>query len=107
MAKARPELVDYFASEFCQLGVVEVKHFFGGWQFRCGGKQFAAYIRDTLYFRVDAELRAALEARGSEPFWYDKQGKIVTVTGYQSAPDSALDDGDELLLWAARAIEVK
>ncbi len=106
MASKRPEMVDYFAGEFSQLGDIEVKHFFGGWQFRCGSRQFAAYIRDTLYFRVNGELRVALEAAGSEPFWYDKQGKRVIVNGYQSAPDSAIDEMDELMGWAARAIAI-
>jgi DNA transformation protein and related proteins len=106
MALKRTEMVDYFAGEFNRLGEIEVKHFFGGWQFRCGDRQFAAYIRDTLYFRVDDGLRAALEAAGSEPFWYDKQGKRVIVNGYQSAPDCALDDMDDLLGWAARAIAI-
>ncbi len=106
MPSKRPELVDYFAGEFGQLGEIELKRFFGGWQFRCGGRQFAAYIRDTLYFRVDDKLCIALRAAGSEPFWYDKQGKRVTVNGYQSAPDGALDNMDELLDWAARAVTV-
>ncbi len=99
-----PESVEYFRGAFSKLGPVEVTHFFGGWQFRCGGLQFAAYLRDTLYFRAEGTLRAAFEAAGSEPFWYDKKGKRIMVGGYQSAPDSALDDMDELLAWARKAL---
>lgn len=104
MAKPRPPLVDHYAEEFSALGAIEVNHFFGGWQFRCGGRQFAAFIRDALYLRAADNLRQALQAAGSEPFWYEKQGKRVTVGGYQTVPDSALDDRDELLEWAARAM---
>ena len=53
---------------------------------------------------MDGQLRAALEDAGSEPFWYEKQGKTVIVNGYQSAPESALDDDAELLEWAGRAL---
>jgi DNA transformation protein len=107
MAKPRPALVDHYAEEFSALGEIEVKHFFGGWQFRCGGRQFAAFIRDALYFRADDNLRQALQAAGSEPFWYEKQGKRVTVGGYQTVPDSALDDPIDLLFWAEKAIAAK
>jgi DNA transformation protein and related proteins len=106
MAAKKPDQVIYFEDLFMALGPVETKRFFGGWQFSIGGKQFAGYMRSTLYFRVDTNLAAALQDAGSEPFWYDRRDRRVIVNAYQSAPESALDDDEELLRWAALVIGI-
>ncbi len=100
----KPELVAMLEDQMGALAPVEVKRLFGGWQFTAHGQPFALVIKGTLYFRVDDALRAELEARGSEPFRYEKQGKTVTVGKYYSAPEEVFDDPDSLEDWTRKAL---
>lgn len=102
----RPDLVDFLEGGLTQLAEIETLRFFGGWQFRAAGKQFAVLMGDVLYFVADPAMRAELVALGSEPFSYHKGGRLVVVGRYLSAPDDVMDDIDRLLHWAARAMAV-
>ncbi|AYG67635.1 MULTISPECIES: TfoX/Sxy family protein [unclassified Rhizobium] len=107
LATARkPDFVDFLEAEFNRLVKVETLRFFGGWQFRAAGKQFAILMRDVLYFIADPAMRAELEAAGSQPFSYHKDGRLVVVGRYFSAPDDVMDDIDKLHHWTARAINI-
>ena len=105
-ATAPPEFVRHLLDELDRLGPIECRRFFGGWQFRTGGEQFAAVIRDTLYLRGDAALREALVEAGGRPFTYSRRDREVVVQGYMSLPDSCLDDADEMRAWVGRAMEL-
>lgn len=105
-ATAPPEFVRHLLDELDRLGPIECRRFFGGWQFRTGGEQFAAVIRDTLYLRGDPPLRAALSEAGGRPFTYIRRDREVVVQGYMSLPDSCLDDPDEMRDWVGRAMEL-
>ena len=88
------------------LGPLEMKRMFGGIGVYAGGPIFALIIEDVLYLKSDVVLAAELEAEGSAPFSYLKAGEEVVMTGYWRVPESALDDPDEALDWARRAIGV-
>lgn len=100
---APPEFVRFLRDQMDALGPVECRRFFGGWEFRLAGTQFAMMIRDTLYLRVDDALRQALIAAGSTPFSYSKRARVVVVERYYTAPEACLDDHDALVDWAGRA----
>ncbi len=106
MAKSRPAILDYYAELFEPLGDIAVRRLFGGWQLLADGRGFAFVIGDTLYFRTDPPLRAALEGQGSRPFAYARKDGREIVTKLTSAPDADVDDPDALLAWATRALAV-
>ena len=95
-------LVDYVIDSLAHIGPVERKRFFGGWSLHLHGRQFACVIRDEFYFSAEGNVRQALIASGSAPFTYDKAGRTVIVTKYQSAPSACLDDPVELCAWVER-----
>lgn len=94
------------ADRLAAMGPIAVSRFFSGAALRAGGVQFAFAMKGSLYLRVDADGRAALEALGAVPFTYAGHAKTVTVASYVEAPDQIVDDPDELLLWARRAQSV-
>ncbi len=106
MARARPEILDYYAELFEPLGAIEARRLFGGWQLLADGRGFAFVIADTLYFRTDPALRAALEGQGSRPFAYARKDGREITTKLMSAPEADVDDPDALRAWALRALAV-
>lgn len=106
MARARPEILDYYAELFEPLGAIEARRLFGGWQLLADGRGFAFVIADTLYFRTDPALRAALEGQGSRPFAYARKDGREITTKLMSAPEVDVDDPDALRSWALRALAV-
>ncbi len=106
MARPKPGILDYYAELFEGLGVIESRRLFGGWQLLADGRGFAFVIAETLYFRTDPALRAALEAQGGRPFAYARKDGREIVTKLTSAPEAAVDDPDALLAWGAKALAV-
>ncbi|HYG88808.1 MAG TPA: TfoX/Sxy family protein [Azospirillum sp.] len=99
---------DAFADMVCDmlspLGGVRARRMFGGYGVYRDGVMFALIADgETLYFRTDERTRPAYEAQGLAPFkpFADKS----MLMPYHRPPDSALDDGDELLSWARPALE--
>jgi len=82
-------------------GVV-TKRMFGGVGIYSGDTFFAVIDNDTLFFKVDDELRPQYVDRGMPPF-QPMPGKPA-MTGYYQVPPSVLEDGDELARWAGRSI---
>ena len=106
MAKARPGLLDYYAELFEPLGTIESRRLFGGWQLLADGRGFAFVIGDTLYFRTDPALRAALEGQGGRAFAYSRKDGREITTKLTSAPEADVDDPDALRAWAVKALAV-
>ena len=88
------------------IGKVGTKRFFGGTALLHGDTQFAFYIKDGLYFRVDDTNRGAFEAAGCKPFEYrQSSGKTVVVKAFYTLPEAALDDRREMCRLARGAID--
>ena len=87
------------------LGPIETRFMFGGTGLYLDGHHFAIAYGGRVYFRVDAATTAAFKEGGGQPFRYRRDGKPVTVVGYQEPPADSLKDGKSLLPWAQRGIE--
>lgn len=85
-------------------GPVQAKRMFGGWGLYREDVFFALVLRETLYLKSDEGNRADFDARGLEPFSFEKGGKTV-VTSYRMAPEEALEDPRVMAAWARRAYE--
>lgn len=85
-------------------GAVTDTAFFGGRAFSYHGKQFAWVMGSTLYLRVVDATRAEFEAEGAQPFSYDTKKGRVQVTKFYTAPEFLLDDPEQMLAWARKAI---
>ena len=98
------EFRDYLEEHLSGLGPVRFKRMFGGAGLYLHDVIFGLIIEDVLYLKTDAATRPLFQAAGSRPFEYEKKsGKVVGVR-YWSLPETALDDPDEAVEWARRAL---
>ena len=84
-------------------GRLTSRKMFGGVGLYAEGLFFALLDDDVLYLKGDDALKPAFEAAGSQAFDPFGEGKPMA---YWSAPADALDDGDLLVAWARRSLEV-
>lgn len=66
---------------------------------------FGLISDETLFFKVDDEIRLGFEEEGSRPFVFGSKNKPSQMS-YWTLPERLYDDADELMLWARRSIEV-
>jgi DNA transformation protein len=97
------EFLDLILEMTAPLGGVQYKRMFGGASLNIAGMTFALLADDTLYFKTDDLTRPRFEAEGLKPFkpFEDKPG----LMSYYTAPETALDDSDEMLEWARLALD--
>lgn len=93
--------VEYLLELLQPLPGVTAKRMFGSYGLFREGLMFGLVADDTLYLKVDEQNRADFEERGLGPFIYEKEGKPMPMSYYQ-APGEALDNGDDMLLWAEK-----
>jgi len=80
-------------------GEVSARRMFGGFGIFRDGLMFGLVADEVFYLKVDDQNRPDFEARGLEPFQYEKQGKLQTMSYYQ-APEEVLDNAEEMICWA-------
>lgn len=88
------------------IGSVAARRMFGGAALYIEGQVFAFVDNDCLYFKTDEEGRAAFEAEGAGPFTYTTKFGPGTLWSYWRVPERLLDEPDEMILWARRALAV-
>ncbi|MBI3439030.1 MAG: TfoX/Sxy family protein [Proteobacteria bacterium] len=91
------------------MGPVQIKRMFGGAGGYTDGLMFLLLADDTIHIKAnDDAIKADLIAEGSGPFvWIPqngpRKGEQIDL-GYWRLPDAALDDPDEAVKWARRAL---
>ncbi len=79
---------------------------FGGFGIYVDDVMMALIADDVVYFKTDESNRGDFEDRGTGPFMYaGKRGKPIAMS-YHEVPDDILEDPDDLLLWAEKAVAV-
>lgn len=97
-------MIEHLKDLLSPLGAIVVKRMFGGAGIYCDGTFFAIVDGDALYFKADEEGRAAFEAEGMGPFTYRTKRGEAALVSYYRAPERLLDEPDEMLEWARRAV---
>jgi len=87
-------------------GPVRVKRMFGGAGVYAGEVMFGLIDDDALYLKTDEALRAELADAGSQPWVYSRAPGKWEETSYWRLPETALDDPDEAVAWARKALAV-
>jgi DNA transformation protein and related proteins len=85
---------------------VRGKKMFGGYGIFRDDLMFGLVAEDTLYFKVDATTIDAYIERGLEPFVYIAPGDKKMTMSYYQVPEEALDNSEEMMLWAEQAFQV-
>jgi DNA transformation protein len=96
-----------FVTELLEgLGPVRVRRMFGGAGVYADDVMFGLIDDDVLYLKTDEALRAELAANGSVSWIYRGRGGPLEETSYWRLPESALDDPEEAVAWARKALAV-
>jgi DNA transformation protein len=87
-------------------GPVRIKRMFGGAGVYAGDVMFGLIDSDVLYLKTDEPLRAELADAGAKSWIYSRAPGKWEETSYWSLPEAALDDPDEAVAWARKALAV-
>jgi DNA transformation protein and related proteins len=101
---ASESFVELLKDALSGLGPVSVRHMFGGAGIYADGVMFGLISGDTLYLKADKQSQPAFEAEGLQPFTYQARGKRRIAMSYWRIPERLLDDPDEMVEWARRAL---
>jgi DNA transformation protein len=91
---------------FAGLGPVRIRRMFGGAGIYADDVMFGLIDDDTIYLKTDEPLRAELRAEGSAAWVYSRAPGQWEDTSYWRLPEAALDDPDEAVAWARKALAV-
>ena len=103
MAASR-EYLQYILEQLANLSHVSSRRMFGGFGLYSGSQFFALVFGDILYFKVGDATRADYESRGMRRFQPYKDKPLLSMSYYE-VPADVLEDADELVVWARRAVE--
>ena len=97
---------DAISDLFAGLGPVEIRRLFGGKGIYHRGVIIAIVLRGEMMLKADAVLAPELEAQGCRQWTYtgSRHGKLVSMP-YWTVPDGAVDDPDEMAVWARKSYE--
>ena len=94
----------FVVEQLAPLGSIACARFFGGLSLKSGGVLFAMIMDGTLYFAVDDLSRPEYERLGSSCFSYQTKNGRVDVRRFHAVPADVLDDADQLVSFARRAL---
>jgi DNA transformation protein and related proteins len=97
---------DAITDLFAGLGPVSIRRMFGGKGIYYNGVIFAIEIRGELMLKADDQSAPDFVAAGCRQWTYtgSRHGKLVAMP-YWTVPDGAVDDPDEMAVWARKAYE--
>jgi DNA transformation protein len=98
-----PDYLQYVLEQLGGLAHVSSRRMFGGIGLYCDGVFFGLIDNDTLFFKVDDSNRPDYVARGMAAFrpFPDRPDQS---TSYFEVPADALEDRDELAVWARKSV---
>lgn len=82
------------------LGDIVMRPYFGGIALTVNRRQFAMFMGNKLYLRVDDNTRPSFVELGCTPFTYNTRHGMREVRAYYRPPADVTDDPDLLLRWA-------
>jgi DNA transformation protein and related proteins len=94
------EFAAYVVDLLQGVGPVYSRRMFGGFGLFLQGLMFGLITDNTLYLKVDDEIRADFDELGLQAFSYLKQGK--TKLSYFQAPEEAMDNPELMSEWGSK-----
>ena len=98
------DFVSYLHEVFEDFGPIRARRMFGGYGIYHDGLMFGLVADDTLYLKVDDQIRPMFEQLGLGPFEYTRNGKVMNLSYYE-APPELLEVRQEATRWAALSYE--
>ena len=98
------DYLTYVVDQLVPFAWVRPQRMFGGFGLYADETFFALIAGDTLYFKVDDSNRPDYVARKCEPFRPRARDPDAYSMSYFAVPPEVIEDGDELKLWARKAL---
>jgi DNA transformation protein len=96
---------EFVLDQMSALPDVRAKAMFGAHGLYSGEHFFGILDEGRLFFKTDEVSQVDYTARGIGPFTYESKGRVLTMRYYEVPPD-ILENPQELVVWARRAIQV-
>ena len=96
---------EFVLDQLRALPEVRARAMFGAHGLYQGEHFFAILDEGRLFFKTDAQSQADYVARGMGPFTYESKGRVLTMS-YHEVPPDVLENAQELIEWARRAIQL-
>jgi DNA transformation protein len=94
----------FVTDQLAGCGEIVTRRMFGGAGIYCGDLFFAILSGDRLYLKVDDRNRGDFETAGKGPF--QPYGDDRETMQYYEVPLAVLENADELVRWAHKALAV-
>lgn len=101
MAITADSFTEFVQDQLQDLKGVRLRRMFGGYGLYFDTTFFGILHRERLYFRTDSASREQYRARGMSAF---RPHASQTLRSYYELPPDVLEDAEELVKWAQRAI---
>jgi DNA transformation protein and related proteins len=95
---------DHLHDLFSAFGTITIKRMFGGQAVYSRSGIIGVVFEDSLLMKADEQSAPHFAAAGGERWRYAKDGREVNMP-YWSIPSSAMDDPEEMAVWARLADE--
>jgi DNA transformation protein len=99
-----PSYREYVADQLAALGEVVIKRMFGGAGLYFQNLMFGLIDDDTVYLRVDDATRPDFLKRDMPALRPVRRDPSKVSENYYQLPGEVLEDSEELVIWAKRAI---
>ena len=96
---------EFVLDQLGMLSDVRARAMFGAHGLYSGESFFGILDEGRLFFKTDAQSQADYIAHGMGPFTYELKGRVMTM-GYYEVPPDVLENREELVTWARRAIQI-
>jgi DNA transformation protein and related proteins len=95
---------EFVLDQLSALPDVRAKAMFGAFGLYQNEHFFAILDEVRLFFKTDAVSQADYVARGMDSFTYESRGRTLRMS-YHEVPPDVLENPQELVVWARRAIQ--
>ncbi|HSY17760.1 MAG TPA: TfoX/Sxy family protein [Candidatus Acidoferrales bacterium] len=94
---------EFVLDQLSALPDLRAKAMFGAHGIYSGDHFFGILDEGRLFFKTDERSQADYTSRGMGPFTYEMKGKVMAMA-YHEVPPEVLEQPQELVVWARRAI---
>jgi DNA transformation protein len=94
---------EFVLDQLSALPDLRAKAMFGAHGIYSGDHFFGILDEGRLFFKTDERSQADYTSRGMGPFTYEMKGKVMSMA-YHEVPPEVLEQPQELVVWARRAI---
>ncbi len=95
-----------YALELLEPMGAAARSMFGGFGLFRDGVMFGLIADDVLYFKTGDANRADYEDAGTGSFVYGREGHRTIAMSYHEVPSEVMEDREEILVWAQKALAV-